>query len=955
MPDPDFEQLQDVVRDRYDIEGLVGRGGMGAVYRARHRSLDAPVAIKVLPVPASIGADELARFRREAMLAARLPNPHIVPVYEFEIRDDLAYLVMPLVEGVSLAQRIAEEGPLPLDTVKALVEQVGGALAFAHERGIIHRDVKPANILWEPANQRWLITDFGIARHVQPAGDDITSVGAVIGTPAYMAPEQAAGGDLDARTDLYAFAATVCEALTGNRLRPLSDRHDAVETLQAEPVRLPTRLAEALAAGLSLSAAERPPTMRAWLQAVGAAERPHRRALTVAALAAAAVVTVAGLLAVMLTPSEPVPARREIVVVFPFLDATRDRLGHALPAVFEEELRWVPSVQVVPVAAVAGAVGGADLVTPAARDSAMQLVFARFGASGVITGTLEHDEGTGLRLSAQLRRADGTSTTVPTLHGVPDSLAAMVVTVVLGMFELAEDQAPYRPAMPGGGLAARMALRVGDSLFQASDYDEAIDRYDRVLELDSTYALAAFKRMLADVMRSQPTRASRAVRSALEPVRRYREYLDPLNRDLLRVYEVLAVEGDVEGAHRLVTDLVYRYPLSVDARFVKGYLEFYFGPLFGTEPGAARFTLEPAADLAPQFAVIHGLLAFVAFQEGDNARAREELRAYLALDSTSTWAEAAQLADSIRFRGWRAATRTVLRLEERPAATLELVALAGKSLALGASERALADAAARALRDRATSADERATAFRLQLGNAVGAGRAATVETLFQEAPRRNVPGVELDRSTVLLAVTGLRGEAAPEAEVEESARRLLSDTTVPDGPWLAARWFHGRNAAEARRARMALRRIADAGGGPALLARSLLEDLDALDRLAAGDTLAAYALWAAATRRYQFEEVPFGLVASLWPLRLAWARAAATRGDHHEVVTATATFEVSPGFMDQVARPIVLPLRADALDATGDRMPARDLRRRYATVLRDATGPWAVVRDLLRARGGTP
>jgi serine/threonine-protein kinase len=336
VPDPDFEQLQDVVRDRYDIEGLVGRGGMGAVYRARHRSLDAPVAIKILPVPASIGADELARFRREAMLAARLPNPHIVPVYEFEIRDDLAYLVMPLVEGVSLAQRIAEEGPLPLDAVKALVEQVGGALAFAHERGIIHRDVKPANILWEPANRRWLITDFGIARHVQPTGDDITSVGAVIGTPAYMAPEQAAGGDLDARTDLYAFAATVCEALTGNRLRPLSDRRDAVETLQAGPVRLPARLAEALAAPLSLSAAERPPNMRAWLQAVGAAERPHRRALTVAALAAAAVVTVAGLLAVMLTPSEPVPAPREIVVVFPFRDATRDQLGHALPAVFEE-------------------------------------------------------------------------------------------------------------------------------------------------------------------------------------------------------------------------------------------------------------------------------------------------------------------------------------------------------------------------------------------------------------------------------------------------------------------------------------------------------------------------------------------------------------------------------------------------------------------------------------------
>jgi tetratricopeptide (TPR) repeat protein len=954
VPDPDFEQLQDVVRDRYDIEGLVGRGGMGAVYRARHRSLDVSVAIKILPVPASVGADELARFRREAMLAARLPNPHIVPVYEFEIRDDLAYLVMPFVDGVSLAQRIAEEGPLPLDTVKALVAQVGGALAFAHERGIIHRDVKPANILWEPANHRWLITDFGIARHVQPTGDDITSVGAVIGTPAYMAPEQAAGGDLDARTDLYAFAATVCEALTGNRLRPLSDRRDAVETLQAEPVRLPARLAEALAAPLSLSAAERPPTVRAWLQAVGGAERPHRQTLTIAALAAAAVVTVAGLLAVLGTPTAPTAVDHDVVVVFPFQDATRGRLGQALPAVFEEELRWVPGVQVVPVAAVAGAMGGADLVSASARDSAMQLMVARFGASGVITGTLEDDD-TGLRLSAQLRRADGTVTTVPTVHGVPDSLAAMVVAALLDLFELADDQAPYRPALPGGGLAARTALHQGDSLFQASAYDAAIERYNRVLELDSTYALAAFKRMLAEVMRAQPTRASRAARSALEPVRRYRDNLDPANRELLRVYEVLVADGDVEGAHRLVRDLTDRYPLAVDAWFVKGYLEFYFGPLFGTAPGAARYALEEAAALNPAFAVIHGLLAFVAFQEGDDVRARAALRAYLAIDSTSTWAEAARLADSIRFRGLRAATRTLLRLEERPTATLELVALAGKSLDLSAAERALADEAARALRDRATSADERATAFRLQLGNALGAGRAATVDTLFREARRRNVPRAELDGATVLLAVTDLRRGAVPETDVAEAARRLTTDATTPDGPWLAARWFHGRDAAEARRARLALRRIADAGGGPALLATSLLEDLDALDRLASGDTIAAYALWATATRRFQFEEVPFGLVASLWPLRLAWARAAAARDDHHEVVTATAPFEVSPGFMDQVARPIVLPLRAAALDATGDRLGARALRRRYAIVLRDATGPWLAVRDSLLAQGGAP
>jgi serine/threonine protein kinase len=955
VPDPEFAQLQDVVRHRYELVGLLGRGGMGAVYRARHLSLDAPVAIKVLPVPASVGADELARFRREAMLAARLPNPHIVPVYEFEIRDDLAYLVMPLIEGVSLAQRIADEGALPLHDVKTLIHQVGGALAFAHERGIIHRDVKPANILWEPANRRWLVTDFGIARHVQRSGDEITSVGAVIGTPAYMSPEQASGGPLDARSDLYAFAATVCEALTGERLKPLADREEAVVSLQAEPARLPFRLAEALAAPLSLSAAQRPPTVRAWLQTVAAAERPGRRRLVAAVLATAAVAVAAGVLAVLGTPTPPAAERPEVIAVLPFTDATASHLGRALPDVFEEELRWVPAVQVVPAAAVAGAVSAVDLSLPGKRDSAIAQVLARFGASGVITGSIQEDDDAGLRLSTQLRRPDGTVRTIPTVRGAPDSLAAMVVTAVLGIFELAEDQAPYRPALPGGGMAARTALRAGDSLFQASDYDAAIERYNRVLELDSTYALAAFKRMLAEVMRAQPTRASRAVRSALEPVRRYRENLDPLNRDLLRVYEVLVVEGDVESAHRLVRDLTDRYPLAIDAWFVKGYLEFYFGPLFGTPPGQARFALEQAVDLNPAFAVIHGLLAFVAFQEGDDDRARAELRAYLTLDSTSSWAEAARLADSIRFRGPGAATRTALRLDERSSSTLELVALAGKSLSIEPAERLFAEDAARALRDRATTADERAVAFRLQLGNAMGAGRAATVDTLLREARRRNVPAPELDRATVLLAATGLGAGSVPDADVTDAAARLAADSNGPDADWLAARWFRGRDDARARQARQGLDRWVEAGGGPALLARSLIADLEALERLTAGDTAGAYGRWAAATRRFHLEEVPFGLVASLWPLRLEWARTAAAAGNPREVVTATGTFEVSPGFMDQVARPVALPLRADALDATGDALGARALRQRYAAVLRDATGPWRAVRDTLLAAGGGP
>jgi tetratricopeptide (TPR) repeat protein len=952
MSDAQFQQLQEVLSDRYALEGELGRGGMGAVYRARHLRLDSPVAIKVLPVPASLGADELARFRREAMLAARLPNPHIVPVYEFEIRGDLAYLVMPLVDGVSLAQRLAQEGPLSYGEARELLNQVGGALAFAHERGIIHRDVKPANILWEPANRRWLITDFGIARPVERTGDDITSQGAVLGTPAYMAPEQATGGALDGRTDMYALAVTVCEALTGKRLQPLTDPHTALSMLEGEPQHLRTRSATALVAPLSLKPDARPTTMRDWLALVAKGDRGSRRSVAFLATAAA-VVTISGL-ATLLWPSHGATGSAgSVIAVVPFGDATSLQLGTDIGKSFAEELLWVPEVQVIPPAALGGAIGDADLLAPGGRDSGAARVFADFpSATGVLTGALDGDSDN-LVLTVQLRRRNGPVTTPPPKRGPADSLSAMVSAAVLDLFAPAEGAAHYRPVPPGGGLAAWSALHRGDSLFRAADYDDAIAQFDRVLNLDSTYALAAFKRMLAEVMRAQPTRASRGVRSALALVRRYRDNLDPLNKQLLEVYEILLTDGDVERAHRRVRDLTDQYPLAVDAWFVRGYLEFYFGPLFGTPPASARYAFEQAAELDPKFAVVHGLLAWIAVHEGNDQVARRQLREYLALDSTSTWAQVARLADSLRFRGAGAAVAAMRRLDDRSPATLELLALAGKGIRLEHAERVFLDDAARVLRDQATTADERANAFRLQLGNALGTGQAATVDTLFREAGRRNVPREEVDRAMVLLTVTGLQADIGRASDLDAAAARLATDTVNANAPWLAARWFRGRDDARARAAARVLRRMAARTDGRSILARSLVADLDAHDSLATGDTAAAFRLWSEATQHYQLEEVPFGLVASLWPLRLDWARAAAAKGDPTEVLLATATFEQSPGFMDQVARPVALPLRADALYAAGDRLAAQQLRRQFADVLRDATGRWRTLRDALLVLSG--
>jgi hypothetical protein len=201
----------------YAIEALIGRGGMGAVYRARQRSLDRRVAIKLLPFELGVREDFAERFRHEAEALARLNHPGIVAVHDFGQADDGHYfIVMEYVAGTDLAARLRESGPLQTDEALAVVRQVCDALEYAHARGVVHRDIKPGNILLD-AEGRVKVTDFGLA---QLAGDEPrtarTVTGALLGTPEYVAPEQAqAGAVVDARADIFSVGVMLYELLTG--------------------------------------------------------------------------------------------------------------------------------------------------------------------------------------------------------------------------------------------------------------------------------------------------------------------------------------------------------------------------------------------------------------------------------------------------------------------------------------------------------------------------------------------------------------------------------------------------------------------------------------------------------------------------------------------------------------------------------------------------------------------
>jgi serine/threonine protein kinase len=223
--DPLTALVADALRDVLTLERELGRGGMGVVYLARDRRLDRPVALKVLPPQLAQQPEVRERFLREARTAARLSHPHVVPVYRADEAAGLAYFTMAFVEGESLGDRVRDRGPLaPAEAVRILRE-VAWALAYAHARGVVHRDVKPENILLErPVHGggpgRALVGDFGIARQADglaaaDGSERLTLEGHVMGTLHYMSPEQASGGPLDGRSDLYALGVVAYQALSG--------------------------------------------------------------------------------------------------------------------------------------------------------------------------------------------------------------------------------------------------------------------------------------------------------------------------------------------------------------------------------------------------------------------------------------------------------------------------------------------------------------------------------------------------------------------------------------------------------------------------------------------------------------------------------------------------------------------------------------------------------------------
>lgn len=205
--------LGSILDGRYRLDSVLGRGAMGVVYRGTQLALDRAVAIKRLARAPSASDPAALRFRREATASGRLSHPGIVRVFDAGVAEGAPYLVMELVEGDPLDEILARRGPLQVEEALSIAWQLADALASAHEHGVLHRDVKPANVLLEHTG-RVRVVDFGLALSLDAPEERLTQVGAIVGTPEYLAPELARGAAPDPRADVYALGATLYELLT---------------------------------------------------------------------------------------------------------------------------------------------------------------------------------------------------------------------------------------------------------------------------------------------------------------------------------------------------------------------------------------------------------------------------------------------------------------------------------------------------------------------------------------------------------------------------------------------------------------------------------------------------------------------------------------------------------------------------------------------------------------------
>ena len=886
MDTPDLVRVQRAVGVRYEVLDLVGAGGMGVVFRARHRELGNLVAIKVLPPEVAESRIREERFRREAQLAAHLSHPNVVPVYEFDSVEGLTFLIMPFVRGRTLESLLTERPRLPLLELLRVLTDVGAALDFAHARGVVHRDVKPANILIEEETSRALLADFGIALARASAAGSLTAPGSAIGTPAYMAPEQLSGAErVDGRADLYSLALVAYEALTGDLPNAGLDRAALATALHQRRRDVTPAAAAALVAPLVDQPLERPASATAWLLGVGRASgRPWRRL----AAALVALLLVGGVVWFVLSRRGPEPGIQRSVAVMPFamLGSNRDLAPAQLPTWFQNRLPSVPDLTIISAARVASLAGEHAPAIGEAQAAAAQL-----GATYFVQPSLEL-QGTRARMSARLyatksakllRQSSYESNSADSLSEIMDAVwAQLLPLIVRGNF------APVSTVTMPHTLAALLAFANAEEAFRRGDYATARDEYNRVVAADSSFAIGYFRRALV-VAQVDPREES--FRAALAGAQRHHSGLEPADSVLLEGYQQLLERGDGRAALARFRTAASLAPDQPQVWFALGEFYYHFGALFDQGLHDAELAFDSVLGLAPDFAPAVAHLISFAVSRNDRDAMERLIRQYEGFGTPSVVTETVGIVDTLLLHGLTAKVALQKTLLSHSFTALEYLAFQVQIFGSPEQRRGPGRDVLDALERKAATDSERVLALRFGVAADLGE---EWVDSARARLARADTPATmrERDMWLVLSNVTGLDSLG----DWRSAAERLAAQVAAERRGGELVHWMLARLDRDRTRHLAALDRLA-ADSAPLPLALRL--DLDARRSLAARDSASALGLWQAATERYAVLRVPFDLAASLWWLRRDLAQLARARGDTALAARTCDSFASIIGYVD--------------------------------------------------------
>jgi serine/threonine protein kinase/tetratricopeptide (TPR) repeat protein len=951
--------LPAVLDGRYAIAREIGRGGMATVYLARDLAEGTDVAVKVLSPDLAplLGAE---RFAREIRITSTLCHPNILPVLDSGAADGHPYYVMPFVDGESLAQRLRREGQLPIEDALDLACQVAEALGAAHDDGFVHRDIKPSNILL--SDGRALLADFGIARTIDTlTNEKLTESGVALGTASYMSPEQASGGRVDSRSDLYSLGCVLFEMLsggppfTGASSQSVRARHvvDPVPSIHTVRTTVTPSLERVIVKSMAKVPADRYADARHFIEAIRAvdltetatATSPPRRIGRLLPIAAGLVALVVAVVAWRLIAGRGVRTDANRVMVFPLIvpagytgprsigEDVSTMIGNALDGA--GALRWID---------------GWPLLGRAQRDDIRTLTVDRARALAIsrrcgyyVTGRLVA-RGDSADVFLELKDVAGDSTVARGKASGPSTdawrLGLRAVNTVLpalipsGPPDVAAEWADRDP----GAVASYLA---GEAAFRRVHLSEALAHYRDAVKADTSFGLAAVRGAQAATWNHRSSEAASFIQTAL------RQKLSPRYSHFALGYAAY-LEGRADSSAAELHRALAIDPEMTVAWMQLGEVYTHLLPGAGRVDSLASDAFETAHRLDPRATNLLLHLIESGLRRGDTAAVRPMVRDFLAANpDTSRLAHQVRVMDACVRRGPAGVDWTAESHRDRTA-----VISASKALAAGGAQLGCAMAAAKAViaDDTTQVGDDRWFALLILQAGLLAEGRTADAVDRVRARP----PGD--DAASMLL----MDGAVYPEIASEASA--VAASLAAKCGPdyrgcgsssliWKLAIWEAqaGRAALAERAARELTRRVADSAVlSPAdrRLVRIQAASAAAHAALAAGDTTGALARFRSLIR----EPIPGGLEFE-WDVarprgldRLVLARLLLATGDARGALETASVLDSSSPAVFLLYVPAGLRLRIDAATALGDVALANVYRARLAALATAVTPAIAAV-----------